>query len=53
MNSLVRHAQRIFVALTLAMFLTVLASPAMSSILIGDAGGWVITLRECGTDTCG
>ena len=53
MNSPLRHAQRIFVALTLAAFLIVQAAPIMSSVQIGDIGGWVIPLTECGTDTCG
>jgi len=51
MNSLVRRAQHILVALTLVAFLTVQAAPVLSSI--GDTGGWMTTFRVCGSDTCG
>ncbi len=53
MNSLLRHAQRIIVALTLAAFLTVQAAPVMSSVQIGDASAWVTLLVNCDDDTCG
>ena len=53
MNHLLQQSHRIFVALALATILVVQAAPILSSFQIGDAGGWVAPLTECGGDTCG
>ena len=53
MNRILQQSHRIFVALALAAILVVQAAPVLSSFQIGNAGGWMTPLTECGGDTCG